>query len=106
MANQRPSAEKQEVDGLLFLFDVPTNVVHGAEKAGVCLDEAELAFRVHRLAFGRDPISSFLRAADEVNTGLAGILGKVLQRRFADPAGGTNEDGDEAWGKSGGDAGV
>jgi hypothetical protein len=32
------------------------------------------------------------------------MLGELLQRRLTDTAGGTNEDGDKAWGKGGGDA--
>lgn len=34
------------------------------------------------------------------------MLGELLQRRFADAAGGADEDGDETRRESGGDAGV
>ncbi len=33
---------------------------------------------VQRLAFSCDTIASFLRAADEIDTGLAGMLGELL----------------------------
>ena len=106
MVNQRPRAEKQEIDRLLFALDVPANVIHGEDQAGVCLDEDVLPFRVQRLAFGYNAISGFLRAANKIDARLAGMLGELLQRRFADTAGGTDEDGHETRRKSGGDAGI
>lgn len=105
-AKQRPCAENQEIDRLLFALDVPADIVHGADQAGVSLDEEVLALGVQRLAFGRDAISGFLRAPDEIDARLAGMLGELLQRRFADAAGGADEDGDETRRESGGDAGV
>jgi hypothetical protein len=45
---------------------------------------------VQRLVFGCDAISGFLRAADKIDAGLAGMLGELLQRRFADTVGGTD----------------
>lgn len=106
MADQRSRAEEQEIDRLFFGLDVPADIIHGADQAGVCLDEDVLALRVQRLAFRCDAISGFLRAADKIDAGLAGVLGELLQRRFTDTAGRTDEDGDETCRKGGGDAGI
>lgn len=103
---ERSGAEKQEIDCLLFVLDVPAYVIHVADQAGVCLDEDVLSLGVQRLAFTCNAISGLLRATDKIDTGLAGMLGELLQRRFADAAGSTDEDGDETRRKDGGDTGV
>jgi hypothetical protein len=36
IGDQRSRAEEQEVDRLLFGLDVPADIIHGADQAGVC----------------------------------------------------------------------
>ena len=103
---ERSRAQEQEIDGLFFTLDIPADVVHSADQAGVCLDENVLAVGVQRLAFAYDAISGFLRAADEINAGLGNMLGELLQRHLADPARRTSKDGDKARREGGGDAGI
>lgn len=106
MADERSRAKEEEIDRRLFGLDVAADIIHGADQAGVRLDEDVLALGVQRLAFGCDAICGFLRTADEIDAGLAGMLGELLQRRLADAAGRTDEDGDETGRKGGGDAGI
>lgn len=106
MEFQRSGAEKQEIDRLLFFLDVPAYIIHGADQAGVCFDEDVLSLRVQRFAFTCNAVSGLLRPADKIDTGLAGMLGELLQRRFADTASSTDEDGDETRWKDGGDTGI
>ena len=104
IANQRSCGEEKEINRLLFALDVLADIIHGADQAGVCLDKHVLALRVQRLAFGCNAISGFLRAANKIDAGLAGMLGELFQRRFTDTTSGTDEDGDKTWRKSGCDA--
>jgi hypothetical protein len=54
MANHRSRAEKQEIDRILFALDAPADIIHGADQAGICLDEDVLPLRVQRLTFVRN----------------------------------------------------
>jgi len=82
MANQRSRAEKQEIDRLLFALDVPADIIHGVDQAGVCLDEDVLPLRVQRLAFGCNTISGFLRAADKNRRGVSGYAWRIASASF------------------------
>jgi hypothetical protein len=81
-------------------LSVPADIIHDANQANICLDEYILPLRAPRLAFRYNAISGFLRAANKIGAGLAGMLRELLTRRLAD------EDGDDNQRKRGGHTGI
>ena len=71
-------SHEQEVYHFLLAFDVTAYVVHNLDQADVCLDEYILSLCIQRFAFGLDAVGGFLRAADEVDTRLVGVLCELL----------------------------
>lgn len=106
MGNKCSNSQKQNINRLLLALDLPAYIIHHANQAGVRLDEYILPFRVQRFAFGCNSVAGFLLAADEIGAGAAGVLGELLECRFADTVGGADEDADQACGEGGGDLGV
>ena len=106
VAEHRSRREHQYIDRLLLALDLVADAVHVADQAGICLDKDILPVRIERLAFGHDAGCCLLRAADQVDAGLASMLGELPHRRLADPAGAANKNGDKAAGESGGEARV
>ena len=85
-------AENKEVDDILFLLDSPTHDIDVLDQADIAFDKDQFSFWVQCFTFFRDAISSFLRAANEVDTRSVGVFDKGFERVFAYAAGGANED--------------
>ena len=71
---QRAGREEQEANRFLSALDIPADLVYVTQQAGIGFHEHVLPLR---LAFGGDTIAGFLRAADEIDTWLAGILDEL-----------------------------
>jgi len=95
MKSQGSRTQEQNINGLLLLPNLLTNIIHNANQAGVRFDKDIFPFRIQRLAFRRNAISSILRAADKISARLASMLCKLLERRCTDTLGGAHEDRDE-----------
>ncbi len=102
----KPCAKEHYIDSLFLCFYICTHLVYNAYQAHVGLYECILALRVERFALGSDTVPSILRTAYEVSAWSEGVFCKLLESCFADTAGGSDEDCDELWWKSGRDAKV
>ena len=103
---RHPLTQTENVQSLLLRFDLVTHFVDVTDQADIGLDEGEFAVRVEGAAFRRNSIAGALRAADEVDARFESVLCEGFEGRFADAAGCADEEGDETWGKGGGDEGI
>ena len=95
--------EEEDIDCLLFCFDILAHLVYDADQADIRFYESILALGIERLALGGNAIAGILRAAYKVSAWLEGVFCKVLESRFTDTAGRSYEYCDEVRWESGRD---
>lgn len=104
--NQCPGAQKQDIDGFLFPFDLFTYSIYAPNQTHICFDEGILCIGIQLLDLNSNAIRSFLGSTDVVDTRFGSKTGKLLESVFADAVSTTYEDGHEAKREAGGDTSV
>jgi len=79
-----PLTLKEEVECRFFALDLPAYIIDILQKAYVGFDKFESPAGVELFAFFDDTICGFLGSSDNVGSRFGCILGKCLQRIFAD----------------------